>query len=205
LSRLLPGLERGWKRLHRERLESSTFPDLLKALRELGIATDPRNQITAAQAIGSKNPVLGYNASKKLSEEAAWQFMEEKKPVFDLAVINPDIIIGPMLQPIRGPESVNETNNFAIFNFLNGTYKQIDSITFPFYHVVSSKPHKSSTEPKTEPLTTDPRTFPGRRPRCCTRPHHRSNPARRLRETHPPRLGANHAPARHQHHPPPLP
>jgi nucleoside-diphosphate-sugar epimerase len=92
--------------------------------------------VTAASAIESKSAVLGYNASKKLAEQAAWDFIKEKKPVFDLTVINPDIIIGPMLQPIRGPENVNETNNFAIYDFLNGKYKRIEDVYFPFYHFV---------------------------------------------------------------------
>jgi nucleoside-diphosphate-sugar epimerase len=93
--------------------------------------------VTAASAIESKSAVLGYNASKKLAEKAAWKFLEDSKPAFDLTVINPDIIIGPMLQPVHGPKSVNETNNFAVYNFLNGTYKQIEGLTFPFYHFVS--------------------------------------------------------------------
>lgn len=93
--------------------------------------------MTAASAIESKSAVLGYNASKKLAEQAAWDFLKEKKPVFDLTVINPDIIIGPMLQPIKGPENVNETNSFAIYDFLNGKYKQIEGLFFPFYHFVS--------------------------------------------------------------------
>ena len=93
--------------------------------------------MTAASAIDSKNVVLGYNASKTLSERAAWQFLEDNKPVFDLTVINPDIIIGPMLQPVHGPKNINETNGFAVYNFLNGTYQQIEGLTFPFYHFVS--------------------------------------------------------------------
>jgi nucleoside-diphosphate-sugar epimerase len=94
-------------------------------------------QINAARAIESKNPVLGYNASKKLAEEAAWRFMKQAKPTFDMVVINPDIIIGPMIQPVPRPSSVNETNRFAVYDFLNGTYKTIDGLTFPFYHFVS--------------------------------------------------------------------
>jgi hypothetical protein len=62
--------------------------------------------------------------------------MSEHKPEFDLTVINPDIIIGPMFQNVPGPKNVNETNMFAVYNFLNGTYKSIDGLTFPFYHFV---------------------------------------------------------------------
>ena len=93
-------------------------------------------KVTAASAIQSKNPVLGYNAAKKLSELAAWQFLEDNNPAFDLTVINPDIIIGPMLQPVHGPKNINETNRFPVYNFLDGTYKQIEGLTFPFYHFV---------------------------------------------------------------------
>ncbi|KAI9728072.1 MAG: hypothetical protein M1834_007788 [Cirrosporium novae-zelandiae] len=94
------------------------------------------NPVTAAQAIEANDAVLGYNASKKLAEKAAWDFMEEHKPGFELTVINPDIIIGPMLQPVKSPKAVNETNMFAIYNFLNGKYTQIDGLKFPFYHFV---------------------------------------------------------------------
>jgi len=96
------------------------------------------NPITASQAIASQNPVLGYNASKTLAEHAAWSFMSSARPSpsFDLTVINPDIIIGPILHHCPSAASVNETNAFAVYNFLNGTYTQIDGLKFPFYHFV---------------------------------------------------------------------
>ena len=62
--------------------------------------------------------------------------MEDHKTAFDLTVLNPDIVLGPMLHPVSGPKSVNETNRFAIFNFLNGTYTNIESVRFPYYHFV---------------------------------------------------------------------
>lgn len=92
--------------------------------------------MTADYAIEHKDIVAGYNASKKLAEQAAWKYIEDHKPQFDLTVINPDIIIGPMLQYVPSPKSVNETNMFAIYNFMNGTYKSIEGLTFPFYHFV---------------------------------------------------------------------
>ncbi|MCJ1467142.1 hypothetical protein MMC07_005764 [Pseudocyphellaria aurata] len=94
------------------------------------------NPVTAASAIESNSVVLGYNASKKLAEQAAWQFITNNKPSFDLTVINPDIVLGPMLQPVRSAKNVNATNGFAIYDFLNGTYKDVESIQFPFYHFV---------------------------------------------------------------------
>lgn len=64
--------------------------------------------------------------------------MKSESPSFDLVVINPDIITGPMIHPISGPNSINETNHFAIASFIDGTHKQIEGVMFPFYHFVSS-------------------------------------------------------------------
>lgn len=75
----------------------------------------------------TQSAVLGYNVSKKLAEQAAWDFLGAKKSAFDLT-INPDIIIGPMIQLINGPENVNETNAFACYNLFNGKYKDIESL-----------------------------------------------------------------------------
>lgn len=95
-------------------------------------------QVTAEQAIERNDPVLGYNVSKTKAEAAAWDFMKKNKLSFDLSVINPDIITGPMIHPIEGPKSINETNHFAIASFIDGTHGQIEGVTFPFYHFVSS-------------------------------------------------------------------
>ncbi|PLB48715.1 NAD dependent epimerase/dehydratase [Aspergillus steynii IBT 23096] len=94
------------------------------------------NPVTAEQAIERSDPVLGYNVSKTRAEAAAWEFMKRNSPSFELVVINPDIITGPMLHPISGPKSINETNQFAIGSFIDGTHKQIEGVAFPFYHFV---------------------------------------------------------------------
>ncbi|KAJ5654441.1 NAD dependent epimerase/dehydratase [Penicillium lividum] len=94
------------------------------------------NPVTAEQAIEKNDTVLGYNVSKKRAEAAAWKFMEQNRTSFDLVVINPDIIIGPMIHPISGPKSINQTNQFAIASFIDGTHKKIEGVTFPFYHFV---------------------------------------------------------------------
>ena len=71
-----------------------------------------------------------------MAEEAAWKFMKDNKTTFDLTVINPDIVLGPMLHTVIGPQSVNETNRFAIYNFMDGTNKRIEDVKFPYYHFV---------------------------------------------------------------------
>ncbi|KAL4994237.1 NAD dependent epimerase/dehydratase [Aspergillus recurvatus] len=57
--------------------------------------------------------VLGYTVSKTQAEQTAWECMKTDRPNFDLTVINPDIITGPMMRPISGPDSINETNHSA--------------------------------------------------------------------------------------------
>jgi hypothetical protein len=110
----------------------------------------PKNayQITAADAVKNHDAVAGYHSTKKLAEEAAWNFVKEKKPSFDLTVINPDIIIGPMIQPVPKPSSVNATTNFAVYSFINGTHKKIEGVTFPFYHFVCILPNHSPACPE---------------------------------------------------------
>lgn len=92
--------------------------------------------MTLEDATKTQDALLGYNVSKKLAEQAAWKFVSENKTAFDLTVINPDIVLGPMLHPVPGPKSVNETNRFAIYNFMDGTHTNIESVRFPYYHFV---------------------------------------------------------------------
>lgn len=62
--------------------------------------------------------------------------MEAHNPRFDLTVINPDIITGPMIHPVSGKGSINETNHFAIASFIDGTNPKVEDVRFPFYHFV---------------------------------------------------------------------
>ena len=92
--------------------------------------------MTLEDATKSQDAILGYIVGKKLAEQAAWKFMEENEAAFDLTVTNPDVTLGPMIHPVSGPKSVNESNRFAIFNFLDGTYTDIESVRQAFYHFV---------------------------------------------------------------------
>lgn len=76
--------------------------------------------------------------SKKMAEQAAWKFVEDNKTTFDLTVINQDIVIGPMLHPVASSRNINETNRFAIYNFVDETHKVVESVRFPYYHLYAS-------------------------------------------------------------------
>ncbi|KAG4025570.1 hypothetical protein MFRU_055g00430 [Monilinia fructicola] len=97
---------------------------------------DDWNPATEENAVSSQSPLLGYNVGKKIAESASWSFVDEKKPAFELVVINPDVIIGPVLQPVPGPKSVNETNEFACYAFINGTHKTVEDAMFAFWDFV---------------------------------------------------------------------
>ena len=68
-----------------------------------------------------RNP---YYYSKTLAERAAWDFVEEKKPGFDLIVINPFMVIGPSLGP-----SLNESNKIYA-DLLSGVYPTLMNVTW---------------------------------------------------------------------------
>lgn len=42
---------------------------------------------------------FSYSVSKKLAEQAAWDYKQNEKPHFEIATINPPMIYGPTLQP----------------------------------------------------------------------------------------------------------
>lgn len=48
--------------------------------------------LTHEEALQSQ--AAGYRASKTFAERAAWDFVEEEKPNFDLATINPPMVFG---------------------------------------------------------------------------------------------------------------
>ncbi|KAM3086289.1 hypothetical protein ACMFMG_000425 [Clarireedia jacksonii] len=129
--------EKGGKQLKRFVLLGSAV-SILNSFEDMTVqgkayTEDDWNPVTEDKAVATQNPMLGYIVGKIKGERAAWAFMEEQKPVFDLTVVNPNIIIGPMLQPVPGPKSVNETNEFACYAFFNGTHKNVEDAQFPFW------------------------------------------------------------------------
>jgi dihydroflavonol-4-reductase len=58
-----------------------------------------------------------YQFSKVQAEKAAWKYLEENKPHFDLVTINPPFIIGPNYNK-PSKEDLNESNLFLLNNLL---------------------------------------------------------------------------------------
>lgn len=68
-----------------------------------------------------RNP---YYYSKTVAERAAWDFVRDQKPAFDVVTINPFLVIGP-----SRVASLN-TSNQLFADLLNGVYPGIMSLTF---------------------------------------------------------------------------
>ncbi|HRI65459.1 MAG TPA: SDR family oxidoreductase [Polyangium sp.] len=87
-----------------------------------------------------RNP---YYLSKMLAEKEAWNFVEQKKPSFDLVTINPFIVIGPSIGP-----TVSESNQMFV-DLVNGVYPGIMNLTWGFVDVRDvAKAHLLALGPK---------------------------------------------------------
>jgi nucleoside-diphosphate-sugar epimerase len=65
---------------------------------------------------------LAYRASKTFAERAAWDFMSDERPSFDLTTMCPPFVFGPTAFPLLPSEALN-TSNFFTRDFLQGKYK----------------------------------------------------------------------------------
>lgn len=48
-----------------------------------------------------------YRASKTLAEKAAWKILQDEKPNWDFATINPPLVFGPIIHQVESPEKIN--------------------------------------------------------------------------------------------------
>ncbi|KAJ3114606.1 methylglyoxal reductase (NADPH-dependent) gre2 [Physocladia obscura] len=67
-----------------------------------------------------KDGIASYPASKTIAEQAAWNFVRDKKPSFDIATINPSFVFGPAIHPCASTAALNATvkiiSDFYLFN-----------------------------------------------------------------------------------------
>ncbi|KIS68016.1 uncharacterized protein UMAG_04057 [Mycosarcoma maydis] len=61
---------------------------------------------------------FSYSVSKKLAEKAAWDYLANEKPHFEIACINPPMIYGATLQPVAKLSSLN-TSSKTIYGLIN--------------------------------------------------------------------------------------
>ncbi|KAJ3580226.1 hypothetical protein NPX13_g337 [Xylaria arbuscula] len=69
------------------------------------------NPITyAAASVPNATPQDAYRGSKTLAEQAAWHFIEERKPAFDLVTLCPSMVFGPLATKPQSAGELNESN-----------------------------------------------------------------------------------------------
>ncbi|KAL2863769.1 SDR family oxidoreductase [Aspergillus lucknowensis] len=69
------------------------------------------NPLSYEEAAGkATSAVVAYRGSKKFAELAAWEYVREKKPGFDLVALCPPMTFGPVVHPVDGVEKLNESN-----------------------------------------------------------------------------------------------
>ena len=88
------------------------------------------NPITYEQA-KEGNGEIAYSASKKFGEKAAWDFVKDQKPNFDIATICPPMIYGP-LEHEASLDHLN-TSSADIYRLMNGSQKEPGPTAFPAF------------------------------------------------------------------------
>ncbi|KAK6225879.1 NAD dependent epimerase/dehydratase [Colletotrichum tabaci] len=69
-----------------------------------------------------RSPATAYRASKKLAEKAAWDFVEQEKPGFDLVTVTPPLVLGPVVHHFADLSSIN-TSNERVVDLVKGKWK----------------------------------------------------------------------------------
>lgn len=69
------------------------------------------NPLTYQESIAPGTPShIAYRGAKKFAEKAAWDFVREQKPNFDLVTLCPSMTFGPIVHPISSMDQLNESN-----------------------------------------------------------------------------------------------
>ncbi|ERF69361.1 hypothetical protein EPUS_08834 [Endocarpon pusillum Z07020] len=81
------------------------------------------NPVTMEEAL--EDPVSSYRASKTFAERAAWDFVRNEKPNFELATLCPPLVFGPVIHYLNSLQAIN-TSNARIRDSMQG--KMIDEL-----------------------------------------------------------------------------
>lgn len=90
---------------------------------------NPAGYEDAIQAGGAG--AFSYSVSKKLAEQAAWDYLSNEKPNFEIATICPPMIYGPTLQPAVKLSNLN-TSSKTIYGLI-GSADQMPEDRLPLF------------------------------------------------------------------------
>ena len=78
------------------------------------------NPLTLEDAL--KDSSAGYRASKTFAEKAAWDFVKNESPNFDVATVNPPLVFGPIVHYLNSLSALN-TSNERVRDAIQGKWK----------------------------------------------------------------------------------
>ncbi|EED17940.1 3-beta hydroxysteroid dehydrogenase/isomerase family protein [Talaromyces stipitatus ATCC 10500] len=69
------------------------------------------NPLTYEEAADkATSAIIAYRGSKKFAELEAWNYIRDKKPMFDFVALCPPMTFGPVVHPVSSISKVNESN-----------------------------------------------------------------------------------------------
>lgn len=92
------------------------------------------NPVTMEEALGDPNPITAYRASKTFAEKAAWDFVKNEQPNFQLSTLCPPLVFGPVVHYLNSLDALN-TSNARIRDMIQGKMKQTRASTEVFLWV----------------------------------------------------------------------
>lgn len=97
--------------------------DAAKGLQPHKVYTEKEfSPLTYEDGVNAKDPGTAYRASKSVAEKAAWDFIKEQDPNFDISVICPSMVFGPLYSTTL-LNSLNDLNssNAVIWGLVNAS------------------------------------------------------------------------------------
>ncbi|CAG9992129.1 unnamed protein product [Clonostachys byssicola] len=85
------------------------------------------NPVTTETA--GANGVVAYLASKTFAERAAWDYVKDKQPKFELTTLLPPMVYGPLDHHVDDMAKLN-TSSADIYRLFNGSEKQVPDTSF---------------------------------------------------------------------------
>lgn len=88
--------------------------------------------LTYQDGVDTKDVALAYRASKVVAEQAAWDFIKTNTPAFDITVLCPAMVFGPLVSPslLGSIDQLNESNSIV---WSVATSNQIPPTKAPLY------------------------------------------------------------------------
>lgn len=101
---------------------TSSFAAILNPTKHPKVYSESNwNPITPEEA--EVNPQNGYRASKTFAEKAAWDFVDQEKPNFDIVTLNPPLVLGPVVHYLNSLDNLN-TSNERVRNMIQGKARE---------------------------------------------------------------------------------